>query len=179
MEWREIPGFPDYQVSSTGLVRRVRATVRQAQRNLPFVLTQRLQLGYPTVLLLNASGKQIKISIHRLVAFAFLPLPTADQSQVAHFDGNRENNNLANLRWATRRENMADMHRHGRRYSKLTRDQVYQIFTRHDLNYRTLAELFDVSRATVECIRNGRTWRHVTDLYAGRTVKLSHYGTVS
>jgi hypothetical protein len=51
----------------------------------------------------RGAGKSLKI--HRLVAKAFLPNPL-NKLQVNHLDGNKQNNHMNNLEWATASENM-------------------------------------------------------------------------
>lgn len=46
------------------------------------------------------NNKSTKKSIHRLLAEAFIPNPE-NKPTVDHIDGNRQNNALSNLRWAT------------------------------------------------------------------------------
>ena len=82
----------------------------------------------------KTGGKTISKLAHVLVAEAFLgPRPTSEH-EVAHNDGVRTNNSVANLRWATPRENSADQVKHGTRVwgdkhygSKLTNEQADQI----------------------------------------------------
>lgn len=49
-------------------------------------------------------NKSQKVPIHRLIAEAFIPNPE-NKPCVDHIDGNRQNNSIENLRWATYSEN--------------------------------------------------------------------------
>lgn len=51
--------------------------------------------------------------VHRIVALTFIGVPPFAKSEVCHNDGNRRNNHYSNLRWGTRKENVADSIRHG------------------------------------------------------------------
>ena len=110
-EWRSIPGWPEYQVSDTGAVRRVGcasgARVGRILRQL-----RNKNTGYFSVCL-SQHAVQVRIDVHRLVAIAFHgPRPSADHL-VAHNDGSRTNNHASNLRWATQSENVRDCRGHG------------------------------------------------------------------
>ena len=60
--------------------------------------------GYATVQLFkNKTGK--RLLIHRLVAQAFIPNPE-NKEQVNHKDENKLNNQISNLEWNSRKENM-------------------------------------------------------------------------
>lgn len=52
-----------------------------------------------------ATGKQVRIYVHRLVACAWVPNPN-DLRVVVHLDGDPKNNHATNLRWGTQRQNM-------------------------------------------------------------------------
>ena len=58
-------------------------------------------------------GKQKLATVHRLMAFAFLPNPD-NRPEVSHIDGNKANNNLSNLCWSTRRESTKRAYENGR-----------------------------------------------------------------
>jgi hypothetical protein len=113
--WRSIAGRPGYEVSDLGRVRSLDRVVTKMQRGRPVqhrlrgrVLRQgRTRGGYLTVSLAGRS-----VHVHRLVLEAFVgPCPAGRQA--AHRDGNKLNNSVGNLRWATPRENNADKLRHG------------------------------------------------------------------
>lgn len=70
-----------------------------------------IRRGY-YVISLVVNGKKISKSVHRLVAETFIPNPLG-LPQVNHIDGNKLNNNIHNLEWCTRSENMLHAHKHG------------------------------------------------------------------
>jgi HNH endonuclease/NUMOD4 motif len=60
--------------------------------------------GYLYVNLYDSFGKMKSIKVHRLVASAYIE-NTNNKPQVNHKDGNKKNNNVDNLEWATKSEN--------------------------------------------------------------------------
>lgn len=59
---------------------------------------------YKTVCLRKKDGKQVTRYVHRLVALAFIPNPE-NKLTVNHIDGDKLNNSVENLEWATLAEN--------------------------------------------------------------------------
>lgn len=104
-QWREMPGFPGYFVSSLGRVRGKKGAVMKPS------ITRR---GYQKVGAFTEGGRKHNLEIHRMVALSFLGAPPEGKPVAAHGDGNPLNNRLDNLRWASHVENAADREAHGR-----------------------------------------------------------------
>lgn len=103
--WRPAVGYEGlYEVSDQGRVRSAVTGAIKAQ--------QQSAYGYKWVALYPRPMRNRKV--HRLVALAFLPSPTPEQTDVCHIDGNTANNHVSNLRWDTHAGNQAEMVRHGR-----------------------------------------------------------------
>jgi len=93
-----------YEVSSRGRVRnRENGHIMHPARN---------KEGY-YLLTLSKNGNERRISLHRLVATAFLPNPD-NLPQVNHIDCNKGNNRVSNLEWCTPSQNMQHASRMGR-----------------------------------------------------------------
>jgi hypothetical protein len=168
LEWLPIPGWPEYEVSEFGDVRRVKGgqgarvgSIRSSWIN--------KQTGYMQVCLWR-NNRGMKTTVHRLVALAFLGEPPSADHVVAHNDGSRLNNHWTNLRWATPRENSADTflhgtHNRGSRNGQAKIDEVCASAIRkmHSMRLprRVMAEGFGVCRQTIDDIVNGKRWRHV------------------
>lgn len=54
---------------------------------------------------IHENGTATKIAVHRLIALHFIPNPD-NKRTVNHIDGNKRNNSLSNLEWATDSENL-------------------------------------------------------------------------
>ena len=109
-EWKEIKGFEGkYAVSNMGNVKRLEQYKRcgkyggQTLINEQIVKPYKNFRGYYRVYL-SVNGKNYPRFVHRLVAEAFVP-NGEKKPQVNHIDGNKENNNVANLEWVTNQEN--------------------------------------------------------------------------
>lgn len=162
--WAEAAGFSDYDVSTHGRVRRNSPACGTYVGKILAQSTDRY--GYKCVgLRLGRKGNTV--TVHGLVAKTFLG-PRPEGFEAAHGDGDKSNNSLTNLRWATSVENKADSRRHGviakgernGGGGKLTEDQA------RDVKYSgskvpELCEKYGISRGMVYFIRRGVNWAHV------------------
>lgn len=109
-DWRDVPSTGNFlQVTSDGRVRRKARPLNYSdgrKGTLPPAML-RLTMQSPGYFTVSFSGKHLLV--HRLVADAFLPAPEAifAKNTVNHKDGNKLNNHVSNLEWASHKENTA------------------------------------------------------------------------
>lgn len=172
-KWRWVPGYEGYYaVSSWG---RVYSTPKnKPKRLLKQDLTRR---GYPSVVLC-VDSKPRRYSVHRLVLLAFVGQPQSGKTDAAHLDGNRHNNRLENLVWATKSENEQHKKRHGtylprggnktwpyNKRAKLNPEIIDDFLTEYrkgNTSIRGLARKYGVSHMTLLGVLNRKTWRWLT-----------------
>lgn len=107
--WKDIEGFEGlYQISSLGNVKTLSygpKNVRQLSNKSKILKQSLSSSGYLHVQLYK-QGKSKTIMTHILVAKAFVDNPS-NKREVNHIDGNKSNNNMNNLEWVTRSENLS------------------------------------------------------------------------
>lgn len=93
---KKVPGFPDYEVSSSG-------EIFSNKRGTRIEMQPSTSTGYKKVMLVH-NGKTGNFQIHRLVAQLFIRNPKKLEI-VNHIDGDKLNNDISNLEWVSRRGN--------------------------------------------------------------------------
>lgn len=106
--YKDILGYEGlYQVSNFGNVKSLnRIIIRSDGRNR--TIKERIKQGthnkgYKRISLSDINGNQKSFYTHRLVAFHFIG---DSDLYVDHIDGNKENNNISNLRYVTNSQNL-------------------------------------------------------------------------
>jgi hypothetical protein len=172
-EWVPMLAGPGYCISNLGRIYRMERRVVVPK----FKGSKRVEVvrkGFFITARTNSRNGYVYVRIdyatyrlHRLVALYFLPNPEGKE-QVNHIDGNKSNNGIGNLEWATSREN----HDHAMRIGLRPRAETHW---RRILNWamvenilaaasvgfsqRTIAEMHGVSQCPVSRILNGTGWK--------------------
>jgi len=115
--WNKVEGFPEYEISNTGLIKSIaRFVCRTTSTGTTHLKTIRERLlkqhkrnGYLFVTLCK-NGKSENKMIHHMVAAAFIG-PRPKGLVVMHKDGNRENNHHSNLSYGSKARNTQDYYK--------------------------------------------------------------------
>jgi hypothetical protein len=154
-EWKYVEGYPEYEVSSLGRLRSHK-NGKETYFNL-----KPDSWGY-VIVTISKDGERKGIRFHRLVAQHFLPNPE-NLATVNHLDGNKLNNAVSNLEWASQSENNKHSFRIGlkshkgekgpaakisNKQAKMIRD-LYKI---GEYKQKDLAEAFHLTQSRISAI---------------------------
>lgn len=178
VEYRGVPGFPGYRVGSDGTVwsRWGRKKKNQDRSGWAQIFPwPNPQSGHLYIGLRRAEDRRKIDQVHRLVLAAFCG-PAPPKHECRHLDGNPRNNNLSNLAWGTRQENVNDKFVHGtvsrgelRPLSKLTRKDVIiirELRARHpgwSGIIKFIRDWFAISYTTASAVANKKEWKWLSD----------------
>lgn len=143
---RKIPDFPRYEVTTEGDVFNQKGLKLKPQVS---------NKGYLRVSLSNDRIKHKKLSVHRLVAEAFIPNPN-NLPQVDHKNEIKTDNHVSNLRWSTPLGNLE----HSRVIEKASEakfTKVRCITTGEIFNsIKEAAETYNLAHSNIVACCNGR-----------------------
>ncbi len=161
-EWKPVPGWPDYDVSSLGRVRSRRPFGPASRPNL--IGSSKSDSQYVCVTLCDGKGRK-KAYVAHLVLKAFVG-PRPDGMQALHApDPDRRNNRLDNLRWGTQGENNLDRLRNGSfAGAKLTEADIPIIWDRliAGETARHIADDYGVPLQLIRRVRQKKDWSYIT-----------------
>ena len=154
-------GYPDYCITESGRI--------YSLKSKRFLSTQYNDGGY-AVVTLRKDGKTNTLKIHRLLCLMFKPETHFDGAFVNHKDGNKKNNNLDNLEWCSRSENVLHAYELGLIKNKprqITEDTVHDICARLEDGARIadVAREFEIDRTIIYSIYDGSSYKHISYEY--------------
>lgn len=162
IEWRDVPGYTNYQASETGAVRRKTGYGFTYPKFSPHVTSNGFYLRTSAM---SDNGKDRSKGVHILVCLAFHGLPPNDGNkyEVNHIDGNKHNNVPPNVEWKTRSRNLDHAHE-----TRLRKESVAVILIDHDEGIQTryyslgqLGKRFDLDAREMSRVIE----RHKTNLW--------------
>lgn len=152
--WKPITGYEDkYEISNYGNVKSIYLINRQAKMKRDKILKQHIVCGYLKIRL-SKDNKMKNYLVHRLVAETFIPNPE-NKSQVNHKDGNKLNNNVDNLEWTTRSENVNHAWLNG--LHEKTRETVRENMKKATNTLKKKIDQYDLENNYI------RSWNSISD----------------
>lgn len=173
--WKLIPEFDGlYSASNLGRIRSESRKVFYGDHRSFRIQPQKIKSptlhsskNYWMVTVTKQRNKPKPISVHRLIAWAFLG--HQDKGiEVRHINGNGLDNRIENLCYGTKSQNMIDSINHGsfsmgevHPCCKLTTEQVLEIYHSKEY-YKDVAKKYNIHPFTVHKIRRGAVRKHET-----------------
>lgn len=156
---KRIKDFPNYRIHESGLIESCYKpkTFIVIDEWFPVKHIFDKSCGYMIVTLCHEGVRKNK-RVHRLLAEAFLENPES-KAHVNHIDGNKLNNDLSNLEWATPQEN--SQHSFDNGLSQPTNEkEIYQISLGGEV-VQTFISLHEAGRQT------GIAWQNISKVCRG------------
>lgn len=168
--WKDIKGYEGlYQVNESG---DIKSLARHVENGSPKGMWLRERIlkphknprnGYYVVALCRKHVVSVYY-VHRIVACAFLDSRDIRET-VNHKDGNKANNSVENLEYATYSENNQhayDTGLHSKKKRRLTPKEIKRIrieakkYSRYELSLK-----YHVSKSSIDNLLSGKTWKNI------------------
>jgi hypothetical protein len=168
--WKKVHGYYNYECSNLGRIK----TFNWKNSKKEAIMKPALDgSGYYRTVLKRQDGKLCTIKVHRIILMTFKPIENSNYLECNHINGIKNDNNINNLEWVTRHENLKHSMDNNLQYvlkgeeignSKLKEFQVKEIrskFVPRLYSRIKLAKEYNVSEATIKDILYKRSWTHI------------------
>lgn len=168
VRWKWVPGFEGlYMVSNAG---EIMGTPKKTSPGHILATTVK-KTGYVHACL-SKDGKKHHVSVHRVVAQAFIPNPHF-KPEVNHKNGDRSDNRAENLEWATRSENERHAYRvlgktptsywagKPRRFARRFTDEEVRAIRADERTCTEIGSQYGVSKAAIQDIKRRKNYKKV------------------
>lgn len=172
--WKNIDGYDGmYQISNFGNIR-TWFKPPSGIRKTPILRRQDITYQGYHLITLSKNGTKKRYSVHRLVAFAFIPNPE-NKPFINHIDFNKSNNHFSNLEWCTQKENVKHTIENNRKStpkgeahyaSRLSKKDVLNIknlCSDPSISQYDIAKIYDIDQSHVSKINSGSAWNHLNN----------------
>ena len=159
--FKVIEEFPNYSISNLG-------NIKNKQGRLMIIGKRKSNSGYLQVRLFN-NNKYYYRYIHKLVAIAFLPNPN-NYRTVNHIDGNKLNNTILNLEWASdemqqRHAFLMGLKSKGVSFTKSQLFAIYNMFFKKHMYPKEIADRLNRPFGTIKKICYGERCKDILREY--------------
>ncbi len=182
--WKDVTGYEEiYKISDLGRLKSLDRLIKRRSKGDFFskgrIRKQAIDKDDYHIACLGKNGNKEYLKIHRLVAIHFIPNPE-NKPEVNHIginedgkQGNKKDNRVISLQWATTKENSEHAWENGLNYARkgtkhhnciLTESQVIEIRKLALDSTKTYSEiglLFNVSNNLIGRIIRRNRWKHI------------------
>lgn len=165
-EWKAVPNYEMYEVSSLGSIRRWNIDRTKSKEILPTSWSNAPYFMFTVC----KHRKPTKLYLHRVLATLFVPNDKPkENTHVCFKDGNIANVEVSNLYWSNQKERMGRRLAEGNYVGKTGNRKLCKIdvltirwMVHHKaMTYKELAAYFGVHPWTIYACVKGYTWKHV------------------
>lgn len=173
--WKDISDYEGYyQCSNLGNLKSLKRLTNcnnffreEQEKILKQSISKKRKVKYIS---LNKKGKLKTFAVHRIIAKTFIKNPL-QYGEINHKDGNPSNNNINNLEWCSRSQNMIHARDNGlhrvclgekNHLSKLKENDVLKIKSlKGTISGVKIAKQFNVHKDTIYAIWNNKSWKQL------------------
>ena len=170
--WKDIPGYEGlYQASTIGRIRSVDRYITYKNGKEVFTQGKILKICLNTkdrqTVTMSKNGKVKSYEIQRIMGLTFLGY-RPNGYHVCHVDGDKNNNNIKNLRYDSPKENCLDQYRVGKKNPNGVLEiedviKIKKLYSTKKYFQKDLAKMFNVSQTQISKIILGQSYSYIND----------------